>query len=1148
MTNYVTTKQYNMKYRLLLLAAMVMIAVSTVSAFELSHYATNSKLATGKWVKIKIGESGIYQITDKQARDWGFSGVAALHVFGRGGEHISERLTDDIVDDLPQLPVVRTDDGRLLFYGAGTTMYESNTGLQHAPVQNTYTTNAYYFITDDSRFTDIDITRATAVEPNDNVITSFTEHLYHEQELTNTGETGRTFLGEDFRSTNTRTFDFTLEGIVDGSTVKVLTSFAAKMPNSGATLSFKYNGNTLPQSNSDRISPVSDNAHDHYKMAKSLKSFELPGTNRLNYSITFTPTGTVTMARLDFVAVNYERALDITGRGQLPFRIQPGLSQSQFRVTTDTDNLQVWNVTTAHAPVMQNLTVKDGVAQFSPVYSVSQNFIAFNPAKQFASPTYDRLVDNQDIHGMAVPDMIIITPIEYRDQAKRIADMHARVDGFITHVITDEQVYNEFAAGTPDAMAYRMISKYFYDRGEQEGHKFGYLLLMGNGSWDNRGISNEFKNIAYPKLLTWQTRYSDDENQSYTSDDPFTILGDGSGPNFYRETPCIAIGRLPAKSEAEARTLVNKLVNYVTKPDYGSWKNNVLNVADDGDNAVHMIQAEDVITTAKANGGNDFIFNRVYLDATTQATDGAGNKYPEARNKMYTTARDGVSWWNYTGHSGIYTWTGDGLMKRPDIQNELYDKHLPILYAATCEFTRFDAIELSGGEMMMLNNAGGAIAVICPPRLALVYSNGPLNAAVAKYIFARDAKGLPMRLGDIMLRGKIDYPGDDNTMRYFLFGDPAMRPAYPTYKAVIDKINNDDATSGDPTVLKARQSVTFTGHIEDLEGNPANNFNGHVLSTLFDCETSVVSHGYGDKGAEFVFNERSNKLAFNNNEVRDGKFTILTIIPSEVIASYDNYQPSLISLYAYDPTDSIDANGSCDHFYIYGYDDTVEDDGKGPDIFYLRLNNEDFKDGDQVGDSPLVQALVGDDSGINFSSAGIGHVMTLTLDDKTTYSDVVNYYTSDETPIGGSEGYISYPLSGLSEGPHTLKLKVWDVFANSSEKTISFSVVKGLKPDIVNVYCDACPASTETNFYVKHNLINANMTVTIEVLDLLGRIVWSTTQSGRSNGDTTFPVNWNLNDRSGNRVSRGIYIYRATISTDGIRQTTKSKKLAVTAQ
>ena len=118
---------------------------------------------------------------------------------------------------------------------------------------------------------------------------------------------------------------------------------------------------------------------------------------------------------------------------------------------------------------------------------------------------------------------------------------------------------------------------------------------------------------------------------------------------------------------------------------------------------------------------------------------------------------------------------------------------------------------------------------------------------------------------------------------------------------------------------------------------------------------------------------------------------------------------------------------------------------------------------------------------------------------------------------------------------------------NSSDTTLYFNVVEGLAPELYDVYA-ASPARTQADFYLRHNRPDAMITVTIEVFNLMGREVWSTTQTGKSDMFLSFPVTWDLGDNAGRRVSRGIYLYRASISTDGVQYSTKCKKIAVAAE
>lgn len=1134
--------------------AALLLLVTGVKAhgFDMTHYADTSRLATGRWVKVAVSESGIYQITASDASKWGLSDLSRVRVFGYGGEQLNDTLREsNFIDDLPQVPVLRSGN-RLLFYAQGPLSWQwSRTHGIYKQRQHPYATQGYYFITDDSRYQDL--SPATVSTPaQGSVVTTFLERLAHEQELINPGETGQVLLGEDFTTTSSQSFKFTLDGLVDGSTVQVLTRFAAKTVNGNSRVSFKYNGNNIGGESTIQAVDNSDASHYHYNALSSMKRFELSGTKDLTYTVTYTPAGTVNLARLDFITVAYERALDLNGKSSLLFGLMSS-EPSQYELSGVSASTHVWDLSNKKAPVEISLTTDGDKGRFSLDSNKRRDLIAFNDNGTFPSPSLVATVENQSIHGSPVPDMIILAPSEFLPQAQQLAAMHEDLDSMRVMVIDHNKVFNEFSSGTPDAAAYRLMCKYFYDRGtDEQGHRLGYLLLMGNGYCDNRRISNAAKSLTYPMLLVWESPdydenvnpFSCNEMRSFTSDDYFGLLQDNSFLGQGTTRMSIAVGRIPARSTTAASIAVSKIIKYVTQADYGNWKNTMLNVADNEDNSNHWQHGEDVVQTVMAHGGEYVNFNRVFLDNFEEKSDGSGSKFPDARKKMYKTLTEGALWWNYSGHGGPSGWTGDGLMVTSDIENNLFYSHQPILFAATCEFSRHDGTNPSGGENVFFNPNGGCVAMICPPRLVYMDNNRYLNITAATKMYERDSNGQAMRLGDLLTYAKNNTStGRDNSLRYHLYGDPAMRPAMPQYKAVIDKINGNDVDPENMPVFEARQTMAITGHIEDLAGVKQTSFNGLIESTLYDCEKSVSF--IDEKDRVHTYDERQNKLALNVNRVNNGEFALNITIPSEVTVNYDNYRPSLVSLYAYDSENKREAAGSCDDFYIYGYDETVETDTIGPDISYLGLNSTNFSDGDNVNESPLFIATVSDESGINFSNAGIGHNMTLTLDGTTTFSDVSSYYTATEASAG-SAGTINYALTDLSNGHHTLKLKVWDVFNNSSEKTISFNVMSGLKPEIDEIKAFPNPAATSTTFLVTHNRPEATVTITIEVFNLMGQRVWSTTQSGRSSMFAAFPITWDLSDYSGTRLARGIYLYKATISNDGHQESTKTKKLAIT--
>ncbi len=1118
-------------------------------ALPADSYAKESVLAKGNWVKVKVSEDGgIQHISPSKLKEWGFANPSAVKIFGYGGAPISHLLNGDQIDDLVQVPTYRNGNN-IYFYAQSVTTWRTDNLIPYVQYQHPYATEAYYFITDRSDIDPLTISEVDATpQSGGKEISTYTARTFHEKELTSPAESGNFMLGEDFRFTSSREYSITLPGYIDNTPVLILTSFGAKVTGGTGLISFTANGKEIETSESDKITPIESNNGAFLRLIRTLKTVQLI-ENNLRLGVKFTTSGSATIANLDYITLNYTAKISV-GR----FRTEKETSTQDVIVINDEivdDKLQLWDVTTPHSPFAIKGNREGKIVKFSPSQKGHREYVSFSTNWSTPSPQMVEKVSNQSIHSEATPDMIIITPTEYKAQAQRIADLHLMLDSMRVLVVEETKVFNEFSSGTPDFMAYRKMAKMFYDRGaDSTGHRLGYILLFGRGTYDNRKLSSTIKALKYPMLLTWQTDSGLNEIDSYSTDDILGQLEDGAGNDFSNDHLSIAVGRMPVKSVTEAKNVVDKLYAYTTKQDFGTWKNNVMIIADDMNSGIHMEQADAVIEGHKTNGGESYVYNRIYLDAFPLENSGSGRSFPEARKKMFQKLNEGVLYLNYIGHSGNYAWTGDGLLTFNDI-NSMYLKHYPLMLTASCEFTRLDKAEETGGETLFLNPRGGAIALFTTARQVYISDNGMLNKSISRYMFARDKNGKHYRIGDILRHGKNSIGNNTNKLKYFLVGDPALRLAYPTYGVKLESINGKPVSSDNMPIFQARQSITLKGSITDSNGKVATDFNGAIIPTLYDIEENVETHGYSagsEEGKVYNYLDRSNKLSIAKDSVINGEFTVTVAIPSEINApsQYDNYTPAMLNFYA-NSVDGIEANGNNEQFYIYGYDTEADTDTIGPTIELFALNSQSFADGDQVNESPLVMALIHDENGINLSNSGIGHQMTLLLDNNISYSDVASYYTPDFTSVG-NKGSINYSLSDLSEGEHTLRLKVWDTFNNSSEKTITFNVVNGLKPEMHDVYAVGNPAKEDAKFYIKHNRPDALITVTLYVYDLMGRLVWSTQESGKSDMFTSFPITWNLTDQSGRRVPRGIYVYKAGISTDGVQETTKAKKIAVAAE
>lgn len=112
------------------------------------RYAANSILATGKWAKIRVSSSGVYQITESLIRKAGFSSLSKIKVYGYGGNLQAERLDGNTLKELDDLKEVATyDRGKSrLFYARGPVSWSSPTATRRT--RNPYSDYGYYFITE----------------------------------------------------------------------------------------------------------------------------------------------------------------------------------------------------------------------------------------------------------------------------------------------------------------------------------------------------------------------------------------------------------------------------------------------------------------------------------------------------------------------------------------------------------------------------------------------------------------------------------------------------------------------------------------------------------------------------------------------------------------------------------------------------------------------------------------------------------------------------------------------------------------------------------------------------------------------------------------------------------------------------------------
>lgn len=760
------------------------------------------------------------------------------------------------------------------------------------------------------------------------------------------------------------------------------------------------------------------------------------------------------------------------------------------------------------------------------------------------APEFVAEVPNQNLHSLEPAEMVIFTLPAWKDQAERIATLHREAKRPLSVAVIDvNEVYNEFASGCPDVSALRRCLKMLYDRG---AGSLKYALLMGRSTYDNRHLTPQFDNIATPATIPcWmggQRAAQLNDNTAFGTDDFIAMLADGSGTNLGLDDICIAVGRMPVRNHDEAKSAVDKLMQYAQKSPHGAWRNNMLIVADDGDDGVHALQAEKIAAEALAPPYAPTFATKVYVDAY----DIAGGVCADGHDRMLRALNEGAAWWIYCGHANNHSWTSEGLLTYTDINKNLFLPRVPVLMAATCDFLRWDSSTLSGGEILFHTRYGGTIATISATRPVYITDNGLFSAAIARAINRRDADGCMPRLGDVYRNAKNDITNPDgirqantNRLRYVLMGDPAMEIVTPSNLAQIDSIDGQSVDTDNQICLKALQRAKISGSITDPRGNLIPDFNGTVEICIYDADKTATTKGLREGNVQINFDQHGDQLFAGTTAVENGRFTITAAMPEEIA---DNFRPATITLAAYSATDN--AAGIYRDFYVYGTDYSSMPDSIAPVIHSFFLNHESFSPGDFVNTSPMAIAYVSDDVALNLSTGGLGRRMTLTLDGSRTFTDVALYFTPAD---GEPAGAIHYPLNDLAPGPHTLHLRVWDTSGNAASQQLAFNAATDLPPNIYDIYCEGGTAHTDANFYITHDRPDRDLTVSVSVYSISGRKVWEGLATGRSDRFSSMPVTWNLTTIDGRRAPQGVYVYRAIIKeAGGDAYRTDARKMVVT--
>lgn len=1122
----------------------IIIDVEEDNLFASSYldYADNSVLKNGDWFKLRLDKGGIYKLTYSQLQAMGFdvsAPVSKIAIYGNGGGTLPEVNTDFRLDDLQEnaIEIVGGGDGSLdegdyiLFYGDDPVKWKYNYAKQSFVHENNYYDDySYYFVT---RKIEGEGKRIVAISPPQGTpsieVTEFDDYDFHELDKLNLAGSGRLWLGEvfDFSQNLSQTFTFNFPNIIKQPTAKFYVSLASR-----AYSSNKFDVSINDQLLKTKVMPNTSNSGYEYGKVANVGSGFTPKSDVLNMMLTFHRVSSSSTGYLDYIEINVDRELEFVGN-QMHFRKVFGWEideLAKYIIGGQTDNITIWDVSSPTMVTEQTISVSGGKTTFVNHTDSLRQFIAFNGTEYFTAEFVEK-VDNQNLHAVKNIDYLIIVHPDFLSEANSLANFHRQDNSLSIYVTTPQKIYNEFSSGSQDITAIRDFLKKLYDRSDA-GREIKYLLLFGDASYDYKDRLPDNTNY----VPCWEHTMSLNIITSIATDDYYGFLDDGEGHIDDKNIVDIGIGRFVVASKEEAQMAVDKTIAYCvnSQENMGPWRNQITFVADDEDSNRHLHDAE-ILSALVESETVVYNIDKIYLDAYPQISTPSGQKAPEVNKAINAKIEKGTLIFNYSGHGGELGLSHEGIIEIPDIKSwNNYDK-LPIFITATCEFSRYDDPKrISAGEEVFLNPNGGAIALFTTARATYASSNLALNMAIYKDNLFENIDGEYPRFGDVIRKSK--HRGSDNDKKFVLLGDPAVRLAYPEYNTETIKINSNIVVDDNYDTLNALSKVVVQGVITNDDGNKLSNYNGLLFPTVYDKQVEIETLGT-DKGSypeKFYFWK---SVLFNGKaDISNGDFEFEFVMPRDI--AY-NFGQGRISYYF--NNDNVDGNGYYENLIIGGINEDAAEDDEGP-VITLFMNEDDFGNGDITDENPVLLAFVSDESGINTTGNGIGHDILAVIDEDAVQTYVLNdYYEAEVNRY--NEGTVNYPFFKLEDGEHSLSLRVWDIYNNSSTAYLDFVVVASEELVISNLFNYPNPVFNFTKFVFEHNQSNKDIEVEIQIFDMSGRSVKTLTAIVHSENYKSEPIEWDARTDAGGEIGRGFYVYQLTATSESGQIKTESSKL-----
>ena len=1125
---------------------------------------TNSVLANGDWYRFYVDTSGVYRINRNFLNQLGVDVNSVnprnIKIYGNGGKMLpylnSENNTFDLKENAIQ--IIGGDDGSfdnqdvIMFYADGPQGFNQ----EHNSNLNLYTDKTYYYLnissSDGKRITTLN----QPVQPADFSVDTFQDYDFYEVDDFNLVKLGRRWFGDRFDVETQRTYDFEVPNIESSIPVRISLAFGA-VSDFTSTMRVTINGGNTNNVNLPAINP------DGFIYAtNTLFTNDVSiSSDNIQFEIEYDNGGNpVASGYLDYINIEATRRLTYANE-QLFFKndlVTTNTGVAQYNLTNTQEVSQIWDVTDIFNVTSIGNENSENTMSFKANAGQLRNYVAFSNSDAL-TPKIDiqRQVSNQNLKGTIFNDSqgqfqdidyLLITPQLFLAQAQRLAAINNSQNNLNVKVVTLQEIYNEFSSGNQDIAAIRNFVRYVYDNASAPNNRVKYVGLFGDASFDYKDRLRNNTNF----VPSWFSLNSSSVTSSLISDDFYGLMDDNEGTLATSNRLDIAVGRMLADSPERAKQIVDKIEAYYAQESYGNWRNNLLLISDDVDEPFERIlqqTTDDLATDVRAQKP---FFNsiKVHSDAFQQRSSSGGDRYPEVNDAVRNAIDVGALVVNYFGHGGELGLAEERIFDINDSQNINNFCRFNCFVTVTCEYTKYDNPDLqTAGEFTYWNTNGGAVGLITTTRQIFVTLGTNYNTVLEDYLFAYGTNEIPS-MAEALRLTKLDpqISGSFQKRLVHFIGDPAMKLAIPRPSVRLTQIN-DAPISQTSDVLQALGRVKLSGEVTDEAGNVLTNYDGVLTATVFDKDierrTLANDNTADNNGTIFLDFTTLGEIIFKGQaSIENGQFSFDFVVPRDIGIPVGQGK---VSFYAKRDNQLEDQTGHSFDIRVGGINPNAEEDNVGP-VINLFMNDENFVSGGITNESPTLLVKLQDDNGINTAS-GIGHDITAILDGDETNPFVLNdYYEASLDDF--TNGTVSFAFRDLEPGQHTLTIKAWDVYNNSSTAEIQFEVFNNNEKLVINNILNyPNPFVDYTEFWFNHNSSDV-LDISVQIFTVSGKLVRTlngqTNTSGKSTSTLSRDIFWNGRDDFGDKIGKGVYIYKLKVKSQRLnKQIEKIQKLVI---